>query len=147
MGADRARAMIQASLDRSSQATLSENIDAYMDELPPDFHVVDESGEIITREIQRQNVLRDWSVIEKTLRIEQSVKSIDLRDEIATVTTSQLWERIMRRPDRSGTDIILTTQRHRETWRYVNGRWYGYEIIELGGEIFVNGKRYLPDGT
>jgi hypothetical protein len=141
------KALIQASLDRTSRATSSEDIDAYMAELPPDFSIVDESGEIITRDKQKEYVLRDWSVIEKTLDLTQVIESLEVNGETANVITSQRWERLMQRPDKSGTDTVLTTQRHRETWKFVNGRWYAYEIVELGGEIFVNGRPYSPVGT
>ena len=136
------KAQIQASLDRTSRATISEDIDVYMAELPPDFSIADTSGEIITRSKQREYVLRDWTVIEKTLSLTHAIEYLEIYGTTASVITSQRWERLMQRPDKSGTDTILTTQRHRETWKFVNGRWYGYEIVELGGEIFVNGKRY-----
>jgi len=141
---NRVKALIQASLDRTSRATFAEDIDAYMAELPPDFSIADESGEVITRDKQKEYVLRDWSVIEKTLGLTQSIESLEVDGTTASVVTFQRWERLMQRPDKSGTDTILTTQRHRETWKFVGGRWYGYEIVELGGDIFVNGKRYIP---
>lgn len=141
------REQIQASLDRTSAATLREDIDAYMAELPPDFSIADESGEVITRDKQREYVLRDWSVIEKTIGLEQRVESLTVDGPTAKVVTTQRWERLMQRPDKSGVDVILTTQRHRETWKLVGGRWYGYDVVELGGEIHVNGKRYRRGGT
>lgn len=144
MQEDAVRRDIQASLDRTSQATLAKDIDAYMAELPPDFRIQDASGEVVTRERQRAYVLRDWAVIPRTRQLVQRVESIELRDGTAIVQTSQRWEREMLRPDRSGVDVVLTTQRHRETWKRHAGRWYGYDVQELGGEIFVNGKPYVP---
>ncbi|TXH75636.1 MAG: hypothetical protein E6Q88_03345 [Lysobacteraceae bacterium] len=138
------RREIQAALDRSTQATFNEDIEAYMAELPPDFTIKDESGEEITREKQKENILRDWSVILRTLHLVQTVDSVRINNGVAIVETSQRWEREMLRPDKSGTDIVLTTQRHRETWKQHNGKWYGYDIVELGGEIFINGQPYKP---
>jgi hypothetical protein len=135
---------IQASLDRTSAATIAEDIDAYMAEIPPDFSLKDESGETVTIDRQRSYVLRDWSVIDKTLSLSNVVESLIVDGDTATVITDQRWERVMQRPDKSGTDVILTTQRHKETWKRVRGRWYGYDIEELGGEIFINGKPYTP---
>jgi hypothetical protein len=51
---------------------------------------------------------------------------------------------MMRRRDDSGSDNVVTTQKHEERWRLKNGRWYNYEIRELGGEIFINGEPYKP---
>lgn len=39
-------------------------------------------------------------------------------------------------------DFVVTTQKHREEWRRIDGHWTGYEVQELGGEIFINGKPY-----
>lgn len=139
-----ARSAIQASLDRTVRATIAQDIDAYMAELPPDFALMDEGGERISRETQKAHVLRDWSVIPRTLALEHSIDSIEVKGDVATVHTSQKWKRLMLRPDRSGTDEILTTQRHRETWRRLGGRWYGFDVVELGGEILVNGRPYTP---
>ena len=138
------RREIQASLQRTVDATLAEDIDAYMAELPPDLKIYDESGSIVTREQQRANVLRDWSIIEKTTSLTHTIDEISVQGDTATVVTSQRWERQMLRPDGTAVDTVLTTQRHEETWRRSNGRWYGYDIKELGGEIYVNGKPYKP---
>lgn len=143
-GTDAVRRDIQASLDRTTRATFEQDIDAYMAELPPDFRIHDESGEVVSRARQREGVLRDWAVIPRTLQLVQRVESVRLHDGIATVLTSQRWEREMLRPDRSGIDVVLTTQRHRETWKPQAGRWYGYDVEELGGEIFVNGEPFVP---
>ena len=61
------RAQIQASLDRVSKATFDKDIDTYMSLIPEDFVLRDESGELISRETQRANILRDWSIIPKTI--------------------------------------------------------------------------------
>lgn len=138
------RRQIDASLQRTVRATMSKDIDAYMAELPPDLEIRDESGEIVTREQQRRNVLRDWSVIPQTLSLTHAIDSLRVNGDMATVLTSQRWERMMTRPDGSGADTVLTTQKHRETWRRTPHGWLGYDIEELGGEIFINGKPYAP---
>jgi hypothetical protein len=97
---DRVKALIQASLDRGARATIVEDIDAYMAELPPDLSIADESGEIITRDEQRAYVLRDWSVIERTVSLTQRVDTLEVNGATADVITSQRWERLMQRPDR-----------------------------------------------
>jgi hypothetical protein len=138
------RRQIDASLQRTVSATMSEDIDAYMAELPPDLEIRDESGEIVTREQQRANVLRDWGVIERTLALTHGIDSLQVNGDTATVLTSQRWERMMLRRDGSAADTVLTTQKHRETWRRTRDGWFGYDIEELGGEIFINGKPYTP---
>lgn len=39
-------------------------------------------------------------------------------------------------------DDVVTTEHHEEQWRLVAGKWWCYQVKELGGEIYVNGKPY-----
>jgi ketosteroid isomerase-like protein len=143
--ADGARQLIEAEIARGVEATKSEDIEAYMHGIPEDYVIYDESGEVITREQMRANALRDWSVISRTLDLTITVDSLLLpTDSTAVVYTSQRWERMMSRPDSSGEDTVLTTQRHRETWRRTPVGWRNYDIDELGGAIFINGAPYSP---
>jgi hypothetical protein len=144
-GSEAVRALIEAEVARGIRATWEKDIDAFMDGVPLDYRIYDESGEVITREQLRANTLRNWAVIPRTLALTILVDSLELSsDSVAVVWSSQRWERLMGRPDRPGEDTVLTTQKHRETWRLTNGRWLNYVIEELGGEIVVNGKPYRP---
>ena len=136
---------IDEQLQIGAEATRTEDIAAYMDGLPADFVIYDESGEVISREQQRTNILRDWAVIPETIDIEVGIDSLGVSgDSVATVYTWQRWLRTMLRPDRPGHDTVLTTQRHRETWRPTPDGWRLYEVDELGGRIWVNGDPYTP---
>jgi hypothetical protein len=139
-----ARTQIEVAIGRSVEATRTQDIDAYMAAIPKDFVIRDASGAVITREQLRAHTLRDWSIIPKTLSISVTIESIALDGESATVHTSQRWERLMLQRDGRTTDTVLTTQKHKETWRHTQGGWFAYEVEELGGEVFVNGKRYQP---
>jgi hypothetical protein len=136
------RASIQDQLDRSIEATRVKDIDAYMDSIPEDFILKDEQGATITRVELCKNILRDWSVIPRTLAIQTKIDSLELHGTEATVYTLQRWERQMLERDGKTVGTVLTTQRHRETWRKTPRGWMGYEVEELGGEVFVNGKPY-----
>jgi len=138
------RADVEHVLAAVTLATIAKDIDAYMRLVPEDSVIDDTSGERVDRNMLRANVLRDWAIIPETLRLEHTVGDITMNgcDE-AVVMVDQAWERTMLRPNNEpGTDRILTTQRHRETWRRTPEGWRGFEIEELGGEIFVNGERY-----
>lgn len=134
---------IQRALDAGLEATRRKDIEAYMAGFPEEIAIYDESGEIIDRATQRANVLRDWAIIDTTLYISMDIDSLVLlsRDS-ATVYTSQRWERIMYRQDGVTTDTVLTTQRHREHWKRLPDGWYGYEIVELGGKVYINGEEW-----
>jgi len=144
--ANQVRADIDGVLAETGRAIREKDIDAYMALIPEESIIDETSGDRTDRAQLRANVLRDWTVIPETLALENTITSLTLSgcDE-AVVMTDQRWERTMLRPDRSGTDVILTTQRHRETWRRTAAGWRAFEIEELGGEVFVNGERYAPN--
>lgn len=129
-----------------TRATIAEDIEAYMAFVPEASVIDDTSGETIDRDQLRADILRDWAVIPETLSLEQGVESVTMNGcESAELFVNQRWERTMLRPNgAAGTDRILTTQRHRETWRHTPDGWRGFEVEELGGDIFVNGERYEP---
>jgi hypothetical protein len=140
------RAAIDAELQKGAQATIDEDIEAYMDGVPADYRIAETDGSVTDRATLRANALRSWAVIDRTIGLGVRIDQIDLEAgcQAARVMTSQRWERVMRRPDDSGSDTVLTTQTHEERWRLTDGRWYNFEIKELGGEIFVNGEPYVP---
>lgn len=133
-----ARAHILASLARTTEATRAKDIDGYMAELPDDLQIYDNDGRLVTREQQRQNVLRDWSIIVRTISLTHDIDRLEVNGDSATVWTSQRWERLMLRQDGQTTDNVVTTRKHREAWRRVGANWYGYDIEELEGELFIN---------
>jgi hypothetical protein len=136
---------IQKELDEGAEATRTENIDRYMSQFPDDFIIYDESGEVISKEKQREYALRDWDIIDTTLHIKVVVDSIQYpAADSVIVFTSQRWERMMFQRDGVTTDTVLTTQRHRETWKKSAKGWFSYEVEELGGKVFINGEEYDP---
>lgn len=135
---------IQSKLDKCIKAIETKDIELYMDLIPEDFVIFDESGEIISREKQKEYTLRDWSIIEKTLNNQFLVDSLKVYGDSAIVYTFQRWERLMFRKDGVTKDTILTTQRHIETWKRTRKGWLNYDITELGGQIYINGKEYQP---
>lgn len=115
-----------------------------MEGIPDDFKIKDGNGELITRELQRQYALRDWSIIDTTLHNEYVIDSLKALGDSAIVFTSQKWKRLMFQKDGITKDTVLTTQHHKETWKKKNGRWSNYFVEELGGKIYLNGKEYIP---
>ena len=140
---------IQKALDECVKAVTTKDIDLYMKGIPDDFILKDESGEVITREKQRGYALRDWSIIDTTLKNIYKVDSLQLffqssplEKDSAVVYTNQNWTRLMFQRDGITKDTVLTTQRHKEIWKKNKNGWQNYEIEELGGEIFINGQLY-----
>ncbi len=133
---------IQKQLDKCVQAVTTKNIDLYMNLIPEDFIIKDKNGEIISREKQKEYTLRDWSIIDTTLNNKFVVDSIKNYGDSVIAYTSQRWERLMFRQDGKTKDTIVTTQKHIETWKKTTKGWLNYEVQELGGNIFINGRLY-----
>lgn len=140
------RAAIAAEIEKGVEATIAQDIDAFMDGVPDDYRIVEDDGSITDKEALREHALRSWAIIDKTIDLEITIGGVEPGPDCdeALVRTSQRWERLMRRRDDSGADTVLTTQEHDERWRLKDGRWYNYEIKELGGQIFINGEPYKP---
>ncbi|PKA82222.1 hypothetical protein ATE92_0348 [Ulvibacter sp. MAR_2010_11] len=134
---------IETDLAAGINATIHKDIDGYMDRLPEDLIIYDESGEEISRETQREYALRDWSIIDTTLVIKMEIDSIQyLKRDSIFVYTSQYWKRMMFQRDGITLDTVVTTQKHKETWKKNKKGWFGYTIEELGGTIYINGELY-----
>jgi hypothetical protein len=134
---------IQKELDDSVEATRAKDIDRYMQHIPTEMTVqTNQPGKTMSRDQLRRDVLRQWSIITDTVLIFNRIDQIDIHGDTATVWTSQRWERNMYERDGKTIDYIVSTQKHREEWRKVDGHWRGFTIQELEGEIFINGKPY-----
>ncbi|MBK9505186.1 MAG: hypothetical protein V9F05_03880 [Chitinophagaceae bacterium] len=140
---DEIKTAIQQELDKCVEAVNSKNITLYMSLIPTDFELTNENGQIITREEQQAFILRDWSIIDTTLHNVYVVDSIHVFPDSVIAFTSQKWERLMFQRDGLTKDTVITTQLHRETWRYNSSGWMNYGITELGGKIYINGELYI----
>ncbi len=134
------RADIEASIARSLAATRAEDIDAYMAEIPADLVLHQDDGTTTDHAALRADVLQQWSIIESTTALETVIDRFELQsDGSALVWTSGRWERVMLGRDGVSRHTVLTTQKHKETWRCKDGRWFNVDIEELGGQVWVDG--------
>jgi hypothetical protein len=137
-----AKRAIQARIDQSVEGTRTKNIALYMSTVPQDWRMRDAHGAVVTRDDLKRSQLQQWSIIDKTISIWSKIDRLKLHGGVATVWTSQRWERLMHERTGSKLDRVVTTQKHEETWRFTGGKWWCYGIKELGGSIYVNGKPY-----
>lgn len=140
------KTQIQKEIDTLILAVTTKNIDLYMKKMPLNFVIYEVNGSQITREQQREFALRDWSIIDSTINNSMIIDSIDFVSlDSIYVYTFQKWKRLMFQRDGITLDTVLTTQKHRELWKKRDSQWIGYDVKELGGEIFINGERYNPN--
>ncbi|MFZ1751148.1 MAG: hypothetical protein WAU01_13180 [Saprospiraceae bacterium] len=138
--------MVQKEIDTLIMSVNTKDIDLYMRKMPDDFMIYDENGEIVTREKQREFALRDWSIIDTTINNLMTIDSIQyISKDSIFVYTYQKWERLMFQKDGVTIDTVITTQKHRELWKKKGKAWMGYDVKELGGEIFINGQKYVSN--
>lgn len=84
--------IIQQEINEGIEATKTKNIDLYMSQMPDDLVILDDHGEIISKQKQRVYALRDWSIIDTTLRIYATIDSIQyLKRDSVIVFTYQEW--------------------------------------------------------
>ena len=147
------RAEIEAAIAQNKQANRAKDIDAFMATFDDDF-ILDSNekadrGRTIDRSALRADILRDWGITVRFYEVEQwitAVDSVSADGQRAVVETNQLYHRTFKKPDGApGEDDVMTTQRHRETWRKRATGWKLANVVELGGAIYVNGKPYTPD--
>jgi hypothetical protein len=136
----RVRADIEAVLAQEMDATRRKDIDAFLSTVDNDL--TSPTGQRLTRDELVANIRRDWSIIVETKTIGVSITSFELCGDEAFVGTRQRWVRTMLERDGKTQDLVETTQDHRERWRKRPQGWRAVEVQELGGDTFVNGKRY-----
>ena len=135
---DETRWAIESEIMRSVEATRTEDIDAYMKGVPADLLVRHADGSILNAEQVREDVLREWAAVERTLAIETAIERMEVNpDRSVTVWTASRWERVV--ADAAGRRTVVTTQNHREVWKRRGARWFNYEIEELGGQTWIDG--------
>lgn len=137
-----AKQAIQSRIDQSVEGTRNKNIELFMSTIPQDWRMRDEHGAIWTREDLRRVQFQQWAIIDKTISIWMKIDRLKVNGNVATVWTSQRWERLMHERKGPKLDRVVTTEKHEETWRFVDGAWWCYHIKELDGSVFVNGKPY-----
>jgi hypothetical protein len=141
---------ITAVIAQAKEANRAKNIDAFMATFDDDF-ILDSNekadrGRTIDRRALRADILRDWAIIARFYEVEQWITAVDsVTADTAVVETSQFYHRTFKKPDGApGEDDVVTTQRHRETWRRRTVGWKLAKVVELGGAIYVNGQPYTP---
>jgi hypothetical protein len=140
--AENVQRLIQAQIDQGVEGTRTKDIDRYMSVIPEDWVLHDGDGHTVNRVDLRRGALQQWAIIEKSISIAVHIDRISLHKDQVTVWTSQRWERLMNERSGPALDDVVTTERHEEQWRLANGKWWCYQVKELGGEIYVNGKPY-----
>jgi hypothetical protein len=144
----KAKSEIETVLRASAQCGFKRDIDCFMDSTDDTFIL--ESNEaadkdrVISKDTLKKDILRDWSIIKQFHEVVGWIDSFYLASpDSAIVFTNQFFHRSFKKPnDLPGEDDIISTQKHREIWVKRKTGWKQTRIKELGGFIYVNGKRY-----
>lgn len=130
---DETRWAIESEIMRSVEATRTEDIDAFMKGVPPDYYAQSADGVLIDAAQLRDDVLREWERVERTNAIETSIERMERNpDRSITVWTASRWDRNIVAVDGAARHRVVTESRHREVWRRRGAQWfqYGSEVLE-----------------
>ncbi len=136
---DELRWQIESEILRVHEAIRAEDIGDYMEVVPPDLEL--RGGAMAAdRQQVREEVLRGWEGVQQTHLIEATVERLERRrDGAVDVWYAQRWDRTQVMED-GAPHRVLSERRYRETWRRRGVRWFRYEIEDLGGRVWVDGR-------
>src|SRR5262249_45585033 len=105
---------IEAQIARSMKANREKDIETFMAIFDDDIHVGAAGPDQV-----RADILRDWGIIVRFYEVERWITAMEsVSADTAVIQTNQLYHRTFSRPNgEAGEDDIVSTQRHRETWR------------------------------
>lgn len=145
--ARRNRAVRQAVADEIEHgilATLTKDMDLYMESVPDDYRIIEDDGSITDKAALREKQTQAWALITRTNALNIEITSFELGcgGACALVKTDQRWDRQMIGRDGTSEFNVVTTQKHDERWELRGSRWIQTDIKELGGTTLVDGKPY-----
>ena len=127
-----ARAQIAERVASRVEAMRNKDVDAMLDGTAGGW--TDGQGRPVTREQVRNDLLRDWSTVDRTLSLSVHIDSIQFADSSrATVYTTQRWRRIVFAVDGSKHDVQTKTSVSQEWARLPQG-WRGLPAVQLVAE-------------
>lgn len=135
------REAISDEIQHGLDATRDQDMEAYMSRVPSDYYHIEEDGTRVDKQGLREMQSRAWAIIPRTNSLHVEITGFELSCDggTATVWTDQLWDRQMIGRDGISEFNVVTTQKHRETWRETDDGWRNYAIDELGGTLAIDG--------
>ena len=129
-------------IDTGLDATRDKDMDAYLASIPDDYLQVEEDGTRVDKAALKAMQEQAWAIIPRTNALTMKITGFALScdGQSATVWTDQRWDRQMLGRDGVTEFNVVTTQRHKEYWRAANGRWFNYQLEELGGTLTIDGE-------
>jgi hypothetical protein len=119
---------------------MAKDADAVMELRHPDFHTVDHTGKLSSRQEMYERTRQLIGRIERFDRIAETIRSLELHGDTAIATVFQETSRTQRLGD-GGLHRIDTTVTQREWWRCTPGGWRMWRVDEVEeGTLLIDGK-------
>ena len=136
-------AAVRAALERryaeNAAAFMKWDVKAIMALRAPDFHTVTPAGVTNDRAAMEQYTQGLLNGIKKWNKLEQTIDSLSVAGDTATVIMSQYLDRMALRPD-NAIHRVETWATQREVWIRVKSEWFLFRVDQ------VHNQRRLVDG-
>ena len=137
---DQVRRELEQAYAANEAAFAAHNLDAVMKLRHPDFHTVDHTGKLSTRQDMRERTRLFLERIERFDMLRETIRALELHGDTAIVSVLQETSRAQRLAD-GALHQIDTTVTQQEWWRCTTHGWQLWRVDEVDEvTLLIDGK-------
>ena len=137
---DQVRREIEQAYARNGAAFAARDPEAVMELRHPDFHTIDHTGKLSTRQDMHERTRSFLARIERFDTLRETIRTLELHGDTAIVTVFQETSRTQRLAD-GDLHQIDTSVTQREWWRCTTKGWQLWRVDEVDeGTLLIDGK-------
>lgn len=134
------RRELERAYARNEAAFAARNADTVMRLRHPDFHTVDHTGKLSTRQDMYERTRSLIARVERFDKLRETIRNLELQGDTAIVTVFQETSRTQRLTD-GALHQIDTSVTQREWWRCTREGWLLWRVDETeAGTLLIDGK-------
>lgn len=138
--ADQVRRELEQAYARNGAAFAARDLEAVMKLRHRDFHTIDHSGKLSTRQDMHERTRSLLERIERFDTLSETIRALELHGDTAIVTVLQEMSRAQRLAD-GALHQIDTSVTQREWWRCTEEGWQLWRVDEVDeGTLLIDGK-------
>lgn len=137
---DQVRRELEQAYARNEAAFAARNLEAVMELRHRDFHTIDHTGKLSTRQEMHERTRSLLERIERFNALRETIRTLELHGDTAIVTVHQETSRTQRLAD-GALHQIETSVTQREWWRCTPKGWQLWRVDEVDeGTLLIDGK-------
>ena len=137
---DQVRRELEQAYARNGAAFIARDAEAVMKLRHPDFHTVDHTGKLSTRQDMHERTRSLIARIERFDKVRETIQALELHGDTAVATVFQETSRTQRLQD-GALHKIDTSVTQREWWRCTAAGWQMWRVDEVEeGTLLIDGK-------